>query len=184
MSPAAEPLVERIRRGDTAAFEALFREHYEGLRGVVRRYVGAPQIVEEVLQDVFYEIWRRRSTLDPRGGIGPYLRGAARHSALNHLRRERLERRWMTHDEGADGWAAGGPESDLRQSELDQALVEALSALPEKRRLIFNLSRQHGLSYAEISAVLGISPKTVETQMGRALRFLRHRLSVVLSVML
>lgn len=173
--------VEGIRRGDHDAFEACFRAYYETLYGVVRSYVTAPQVIEGLLQDLFGDLWRRRGELNPRKDLQAYLCGAARNKALEHLRRERMRTRWVICGEvleEAQGDPAGvSPERKLRSCELEAAIRKVYAELPERRRVIFNLSRQHGLTYAEIASLLGISVKTVETQMGRALRLFRKRLA-------
>src|SRR5215216_5650542 len=81
--------VERIRAGDEPAFEALFRALAPGLCALVTRYVGARAVAEEIVQDLFLELWTRRSELSIDQSIAAYLFTAARNRALNHRKRER-----------------------------------------------------------------------------------------------
>jgi RNA polymerase sigma-70 factor (ECF subfamily) len=166
---------ERLRDGDEAAFEALFRALAPGLCAMVTRYVGAPAVAEELVQELFLDLWTRRRTLEVRESLAGYLHAAARHRALNHLARERRLRRWREGDGRPEGEA---DPSAPDESELLDALElqDAIAALPARCRLVFTLSRQQDLTYGEIAAALGLSVKTVETQMGRALRALRDRL--------
>ena len=170
--------IERIRSGDEAAFEALFRALAPGLCVLVTRYVRSRAVAEELVQDLFLELWTRRTSLIVEQTLTAYLFAAARNRALNHLRREKRAARWQTesavNDEG-DGAA-------LNESELLDALElqEAIEMLPARCRLIFTLNRQQQMTYAEIAASLGLSIKTVETQMGCALRSLRDRLKHLL----
>lgn len=167
-------LIRRLRAGDERALEQLFREHYSTMVTVVRRIVFAPDVAEELVQDVFFKVWRKREELAEIDTFRTYLIRAARNTALNHLRRQKLEHAHeereavkgepMTVEATDDGAAAG---------ELGEAVNRAIDRLPPRCREVFLLSRDTGLTYGEIATELGISIKTVETQMGRALKTLR-----------
>ena len=166
---------DRIRRGDEAAFEALFRALAPGLCALVTRYVRTPAVAEELVQELFLDLWMRRESLVVRESLTAYLHAAARHRALNHLARERRLHRWTEGDGRPDGDAdPGAPGESALLDALE--LQDAIAALPARCRLVFTLSRQQDLTYVEIATALGLSVKTVETQMGRALRALRDRL--------
>ncbi|MBI4544231.1 MAG: RNA polymerase sigma-70 factor [Gemmatimonadetes bacterium] len=176
-SPDDTQRIQRLRAGDAAAFEATFREHYLALVRFVRGYVGSSAVAEELVQETFLRLWAARERLDPRGSLRAYIYQAARNQALNHLRHERIERSGEARlEREAPAAAAADPPDRPREEELAAAVAQAVAALPERCRLVFQLSRDHGLSYAEIARALGISVKTVETQMGRALQALRHSL--------
>ena len=168
--------VERIRAGDEAAFEALFRALAPGLCALVTRYVRSRQVAEELVQDLFFDLWTRRSTLVIEQALTSYLSAAARNRALNYLKREQRAARWSAAAVGADAPDADPAAPD--ESELLDALElqDAIEHLPARCRLVFTLNRQQDMTYGEIAASLGLSIKTVETQMGRALRALRERL--------
>ena len=167
--------VERIRSGDEAAFEALFRAFAPGLCVLVTRYVDSGAVAEELVQELFLDLWRRRSELVVETALSGYLYTAARHRALNHLKRENRFTRWCAdasqHREEADPTA---PDESALLDALE--LQDAIQHLPARCRLIFSLNRHQEMTYAEIAQSLGLSIKTVETQMGRALRSLRERL--------
>lgn len=164
---------ERVRAGDQEAFAALFRALYPSLCGLVARRVGSPEIAEELVQDVFARVWERRETLDPEQSLTRYFYRAARNQALNYLKHRRVVSRSQHQvGEGPHG-SVPGPEEEVRYRELSAAAQEAIEQLPDRCREIFLLSRQGEMKYAEIACLLGLSVKTVETQMGRALRGLR-----------
>jgi len=169
-------LLERIRRGDEGAFDAVFRAQYPALVGVAEGMLRSRAVAEEVVQDVMLELWRRREALPIEESLRAYLFRATRNRALNHLRHVRVERRGEPHAAGATADPPRAPAA-LVEEEIDAALKEAVGGLPERCREVFELSRVHGLRYAEIAAALGISVKTVEAQMGKALRILRERLA-------
>ena len=175
-------LLGRLRQGadgdpaPSAAFDAIFRRWYGPLVGVADRMLRDTGAAEELAQDVLLELWRRRTTLDAGEEPGPYLIRAVRNRALNRLRHARVAARaapMLAVDETAPG---SGPAAEAIESELAVAIGAAVAALPPGCRRVFLLSRADGLRYSDIAARLGISPKTVEAQMGRALRLLRARL--------
>jgi len=169
-------LLDRLRQGDRDAFDAVFRAHYATLVGVAERIVGERAVAEELAQDVMLELWKRHATLTVDESLRAYLVRAARNRALNHLRHERMKVRTAPRAAGDTVTLPDAP-GNLVEEELDAAVREAVRALPERCREVFELSRGQGLRYAEIAAVLGISVKTVEAQMGKALRVLRERLA-------
>ena len=169
-------LLDRLRGGDEQAFDALFRAWYAPLVRVAEAMLHDRASAEEVAQDVMLELWRRRDTLDVHQSPRGYLIQATRNRALNQIRRARVERVGEPHvadrlvpPEHADAMASLG--------ELESALATAVESLPDRCREVFELSRVRGLRYSEIAETMGISVKTVEVQMGKALRTLRERLA-------
>lgn len=174
-------LVSRIHDGDEGAFAALFDEYVVPLCIFVLSYVQSRETAADVVHDVFLRIWQRRDELEIRDSVKAYLYRATRNRALNLIRRETLEQRWK--DEAALESAAAPASSVLPVDEsMDRdtlvAAVERVAAeLPERCRMVFLLRWRDGLRHGEIAEVMGISPKTVENQMTRALRTLRERLA-------
>jgi RNA polymerase sigma-70 factor (ECF subfamily) len=169
-------LLDRLRQSDHAAFEALFREHYASLVGVAERMLRRRETAEEIVQDVLLEIWRRRETLVIEESPRAYLFRATRNRALNAIRHERLVDR-SAHLVRGETLSAPPTSAGAAESEIEEAVRAAVAELPDRCREVFELSRGSGLRYAEIAAVMGISVKTVEAQMGKALRTLRTRLA-------
>jgi RNA polymerase sigma-70 factor, ECF subfamily len=167
-------LLDSLRTGSRAAFDAIFRAHYAPLFAVARRMLTDPGSAEDVVQDVMLELWRRRETLAIETTLRSYLFRATRNRALNRIRHEQVARR-------AEPLLARNRavEADRRvhEQELARAVRSAVAELPARCREVFELSRVHGLKYAEIADVMSISIKTVEAQMGKALRLMRERLA-------
>lgn len=177
-SRADAALVRRIREGDERALETVFRQHYAGMCLFVRRFVHAPDVAEEIVQDVFFKLWAKRQSLNEIDALKTYLYRAARNTALNWLRRRKLEQNWEEREAArGEPVSTGGSDDDAQSDEVHRAVAGAIARLPERCRQIFLLSRDGGLTYAEIAVTLGISIKTVETQMGRALKSLRVSLA-------
>jgi RNA polymerase sigma-70 factor (ECF subfamily) len=182
--PSAAPN-GRAEAADTdARFDALVRGHYARLCNFALRLLGSSDVVEDIVQDVFLAIWKQRATFrydDPL----PYLYKAVRNRAVMHARRQGVRHRWQEREE-----AAGQPPciddtaTEVECTDLAREMARAIDALPERCRLVFTMSREQELSYGEIARLLGISVKTVETQMGRALKTLRNQLADYLTVAL
>ena len=179
LSRSAPPVVQGsewlacVREGDERAFETLFRAFAPGLVAFVARYVDSRSIAEDLVQDLFLRLWQMRAELAVDQAVTSYLYTAARNRALNHLKRGRLAGRWASAVVGRIDEASQSGETALLEM-LD--LQDAVERLPARCRLIFTLSRQHDMTYAQIAQSLCISVKTVEVQMGRALKALRDSL--------
>ena len=169
--------VERIRTGDPMAFEALFHAYHASLCSFAYRYLGARDLAEEMVQEVFLFVWERRESWDVRSSVRSYLFTAVRNAALSYLRHERVVARRDARVLILQDTVAPGADLEVVQAETVAAIQEAVARLPDRCRLVFTLHREQGLTYAEVAEVLGISPRTVEVQIGRALKSLRRCLA-------
>jgi RNA polymerase sigma-70 factor (ECF subfamily) len=176
-------LVARIRAGDQAAFEALHAKHHDALWRFAYTQVRSAEAAEEIVQDVFLALWRKRAEWEVTSTVGGWLYGAMRHHALRHLRQERAVVRLTdraAHAAGpatatADGAAPvamGAPARDahaaLEEDELDAAVTRALAGLPERRRIAMTLRWKHQLAGPEIARVMGTTPEAVRVLLTRA----------------
>lgn len=174
--------IDGIREGDEQAFENVFRAYYPRLCRFAAEYVDSANRARDVVQEVFLRIWERRETWTVQRSLKAYLYQAVRNRALNESRRKTTKQEAekdlayttepSTRSKAAD--AAHG-------SALSEAVDEAIGELPERRRMAFLLHRRHGFTYEEIACVMGITGKTVENQIGRALKSLRKELSPIFS---
>lgn len=169
-------LLNRFKSGDQDAFDAIFRTHYASLVGFAQGLLHDRAAAEDVAQEVMVELWRRRADVAIQESLRAYLLRATRNRALNQLRHAKVQRRAEPHLKPQDDVAPLGA-SGLVADELQTAITAAIAELPPGCREVFTLSRRQGLRYAEIASALGISVKTVESQMGKALRHLRTRLA-------
>jgi len=169
-------LLRRVQAGDERAYDTVFRAWYPALVRVATALLHDPDAAEEVAQDVMVQFWQRRHVIEVGMPLKAYLLRAVRNRSLNYLRHLRVRRDAepevaATYDEPM------GADQPLVASELAEAIKVAVAGLPPRCREIFELSRVDGLKYAEIAEALEISEKTVEAQMGKALRILRERLA-------
>ena len=173
-------LANRIRGGDIDAFEALYRAYWQRLYAFAFRYGHVKEDAEEVVQDVFFRIWRGRADWVPAGAVRNYLYLAVRNAARDRLERAAVARRWG--GRGGQVARAAEIESTLEAAELVAAVQRALDELPAKRAAVCKLRLIDELSYAQIADRLGICEKTVETQLARGLKFLGDQIRPALAV--
>lgn len=167
-------LARRVTEGDEAAFERIFRTYHARLVSFAYAKVDSLALAEEMVQEVFLQIWTRREQWVVDRSLAAYLFRAVRNRVLNARRSIKLETSY-TEAVACEIEVETPERSDdrLDDAEIGAALAHALALLPDRPRQVFLLSRRQGLSYAEIGDVLGIAIKTVEMHMGRALAQLR-----------
>lgn len=175
-------LLHRISQvGDEKAFEALFKLFYERLVKFSLHYVHSRELAEEVISDVFVKVWENRQTLAAIANLETYLYVAVKNQSLNYLSKYSgyvvspsgdlfLQNLPDTFD----------PEKELEFRELQLDLDKAVEGLPAQCRLVFILIKEDGFKYQEAADIMGLSVRTVETQLVRALK----KLSVALAAYL
>lgn len=159
-------------------FEVLFRTYHAPLCGFVYRYVASSETSEDVVQDLFLSIWRNKERWMSKGEqVTPAMYVAARNRALDYIKHGKVRTRHRDEvREVQRNRFVPAPDADLVYGELMAEVEEAVSRLPERCRLVFTLSRDSALTNLEIATMLGVSIKTVEAQMTRALGALRSQL--------
>lgn len=166
--------VKKIRKGDERAFEKLFFEYFYDLISFAIQITGSPSRSKDIVQEVYYKIWKRRDRWNVHTSIKAYLFRAVRNEALNFINRK--NHRENTREELAFHSSKHSTHYSFEDTNSDQLLEqiwEIVSELPDRRKSVFILHRKHGLSYKEIAQVLDISRKTVENHMGHALDDIR-----------
>lgn len=171
-------LIDRIRDGDEAAFDALFRRHYGALVAFAAGLLNGRSGADDVVQDVLLELWRRRDHVEIGDSARAYLFRSVRNRVFNELRHEGNVRRLdPAVREVVTPPDAPHADEALRARELERAIVHAIDSMRAPIRECFLMSRRDHLTYSEIASVLGVSVKTVEARMGQALRELRDKLA-------
>lgn len=167
-------LLENIQRGDEKAFEHLFKAYYGHLCVFATKIVADEISAEEIIQDFFVKLWEKRNKLVIESSLKNYLFRSVKNSCLNHIKHSTIK---LKHARYIIAEAETNHFSDnFIEVDLAKKIEESIQSLPEKRRKIFRMSREEGLKYREIAEKLQLSIKTVETQMGLALKTLRNKL--------
>lgn len=155
--------------------ELIFKKYYKFVCASIYRLIPDSNLAEDLAQDVFADLWRKRSTIKIKTSLKAYLRKTAVNRALNHIRKKHV----LTNADDTDvllNIPAMKQSESLEYVELQQYINKAIDKLPNRCRIVFMLSRFEEYSYKEISEELGISRKTVENQISRALKSLRKAL--------
>lgn len=158
----------------------LFSHYFVPLCSVAFRMVQDSDVAKDIVQDVFVRLWENRDKLDIKTSLWGYLKRSVANASIDHTRRSYEKTKTPlapTHDRAEDAATA---EESMQAKDTQRLVDRAIGQLPDRCRLVFVLSRHEGLSYKQIAEKLGISPKTVENQMTKALKMLRVALKPVL----
>ncbi|UII28382.1 RNA polymerase sigma-70 factor [Fulvivirga maritima] len=169
-------LFNKIKKGNKEALEYLFVKYYSSLCNFVNHLIADPESAEEIVSDVFFLIWNDRKKLNVHTNTKSYLFTIARNKALLHIKKrpflaENIDSALNTED-------FNNPETHLLFNELNTYYQRAYEALPHQCQLIFKMHKIDGLKYVQIAKILEISIKTVENQMGKALKLIREAIEI------
>jgi len=176
-------LMKLVSHGDTSAFETLVERHQSLVGGTVAHMLGSNSDVEDIAQQVFIRVWKSARRYVPRAKFTTWLLKITRNLVFNELRRSKRHAHVpLQTDPGAEEFPLKdeknpAPDASLLQTELQQAIDDAIAQLPESQRMALILRRYEQLSYEEISEVLDLSVPAVKSVLFRARTELRSRLS-------
>ena len=165
---------------DKQAFEKLFRRYFTPLMAFSRRILGDEDDAREVVHQVFIKLWERRGEIDLSTSLKSYLFTEVHNRSLNVIR----DRKKFSSEEVPEMAGEWDVSAQIESMELEEKIRGAIDSLPERCRVIFELNRFDGLKYAEIATQLDISVKTVENQISKALKILREKLALYLTILL
>ncbi len=164
-------------KGDQAAFTTLFHQHKNKLFSFILRITKSSPLTEDLIQDIFYTLWKNRATLTGINDFDRYLFRMAQNRCINSFRQTLRDHTLLTtlSDKTV---AENSPEQKLSEKEIRERLQQVLSGLPVQQKLVYTLSREYGLKYHEIARELNISPSTVKNHMAQALKTLRNQFAL------
>lgn len=166
-----------LAQRDEAGFEQLFKTHFKRLHAYAVTLLQNEAEAEETVQQVFFKLWERRENLSADAPVTAYLYRAVHNESLNYLKHQQVKSRHQLQVAYRMKNEAQQPGDKSVSAELEKKIHAALQELPEQCRTIFQLSRFEELKYREIADRLDLSVKTVENQMGKALKILRAKLA-------
>lgn len=165
-------ILSRLKAGDQLLFRQLFNKHYGLVCQTTYRILREKSLAEDLAQNVFIKFWEKRDSLNIQSSIPAYLRQMAVNEALAYLRKEQRKQK-RAENAPQTLYTSQSVEDQYLTKELDHSIRKAIMDLSPKCQEIFMMSRYEELTYREIAERLDISIKTVENQMGKALRLLR-----------
>lgn len=177
-------LLQLLKNSDEAAFTEIYHRYWKLMFAVAANKLNDLSIAEDLVQDVFTDIWNRRDTLTVNGSLRAYLAVAMKYKVIDaRIRRNKInlhETNAVSHLPEADN----SLEQTVHFSELKIRLAKLVADLPEKARLVYQLSKEDGFAHREIAAQLRISEKNVEYHLYRAIKVLRTRLGQIFMISL
>lgn len=174
--PGDRDLVPALRAGDLAALETLVSRYRPSLVAYATRLLDGSEMADDIVQEVFLRLWTHRVEWSSTSCLRPLLFRITRNLALNEKRRVRVRLRGAARILREETRGSPSPAEETEEGELRSRIDAAIASLPRRRREVFVLARFQNLTFAQIAAVLGISPQTVANQMSAALAHLRREL--------
>ena len=178
-----EGLLALLKESDEAAFTEIYNRYWERLLVVAMHRLAEIEEAREIVQDIFYRLWKRRETLRLDYSLNTYLSAAVKYEVINRLAARNRQKAFRIHI--SRHWQETEQETEnyIRFNELQKQLHVLVNALPEKCRIVYKLSRDKGYSQRRIAAELGIAEKTVETHLSVAIKKLKTGLSHLFHVL-
>jgi RNA polymerase sigma-70 factor (ECF subfamily) len=170
-------IIGKIRQGDVKEFESLFRSSYASLVRYAKTLIKDQDTAEEIVQDLFFRLWKNREKIQIESSLNGYLFRSVHNKCLHYIEHNLVVERHAQEMSSRQPENQQTPSDILHYKELQARIANILEKLPERCGKIFYMSRFEGLKYSEIAEKLSVSIKTVESNMGRALKEFRKELN-------
>jgi RNA polymerase sigma-70 factor (ECF subfamily) len=181
--PDEKEVLSRLNKGDENAFTQIYHCYWKPLFYLAANKLHSMTEAEEIVQEIFLDLWRRKDTIVLTGCLSSYLAVCVKYRIINALAKRSLHQQYQQQNQ-TETFSYSPAEEMLDFDILKEKLEKETRRLPEKCQLVFRLSREEGYSHKEIGAKLCISEKTVEAHVTKALRLLRAGLIHMRSVCL
>jgi RNA polymerase sigma-70 factor, ECF subfamily len=181
-------LIRQISNGDGKAFEELFNLYFRYLHNVAYNRLQSKEAADDVVQDIFTDLWKNRESLAIHTSVKSYLFQAVKHKVYKHIRHQSVREKEKYIRRIHDDYYSQSPfpqsHKIAEENELKEMISVHLDNLPDKSRNIFHLSREEHYTHQEIAEQLNCSPKTVEYHIGKALQHLRLHLKDYVAILI
>lgn len=178
-----EELLILFQDENVAVFEALYNRYWSVMYSAAYRRVQSREIAQEIVQNVFTSLWVNRRELRIQSSLQAYLLSAVKYKVINHFEKEMVRRSYSEQLLATSTIATNFTEETILFEDLTAQLEEELANLPPRCREVFQLSRREFKTNKEIAEQLGISEKTVENQLTKALKILKSGLREIISLL-
>lgn len=175
-------LLYKLKLGNVTAFTAIYNQHWKKMFYLAGSKLQNLAEAEEIVQDIFLDMWKRREELNITRCLSSYLSVCIKYKVINVLAKRNQQHRYSLYTSRKPNLVVDhSTEEKLKFDELQHELMNATEKLPAKCRVVFRLRHEHGYSQKQIAIQMGISEKTVESHLSKALRTLRTSLSQIIS---
>ncbi len=171
-----EARLKAIKKGNIQEYELLFREFYQPLLSYAVSILKSEAEAEEIVQDIFFVLWKNKNTIEIHTSFSAYLYKAVYNNCLQFLKKEKRKWNYQQDQRNWNFYESLNPGEILQYKELYKKINRVVEELPENCKTIFKLNRFQGLKYSEIAKKLEISIKTVEANMTKALKYLKRHI--------
>lgn len=181
-----QDVIAKLKNGHRETYETLFQEHYKNLVLYAKRFVLETEVARDIVQDVFIYIWEKRQKVQIEKSVSSYLFRAVRNACINHLKKESTKENYISQFllSVNNGQLNAEKAEDVHEIVVHKDLLKRIEliieSLPEQCKNMFRMSRFRGLKNKEIAEIYSVSPRTVETQIYRALKVLKEDLKAYL----
>jgi RNA polymerase sigma-70 factor (family 1) len=170
-------LTRLLQQGDEDAFTQIYNRYWSKLFAIAANKIRELDEAEEIVQDIFVSLWKRRNELNIIDTLSSYLAVSVKYRVIKILDKRNHQQKYAAYSQQTASISDDSTQQWLEFEELKSRLAGFVAELPEKCRLVYQLSRESGYPQKKIASKLGISEKTVEAHLGKALKTLRARLS-------
>lgn len=181
-------LIRRISDGDESAFEELFNTYFRYLHNVAWNRLRSKEVADDIVQDIFADLWKNRKDLDVHTSLKSWLYQAAKNKVYKYIRHQSVRKKEIYIRRIHDDYYTQSPfpqsHKIIEEDELKGLVSRHLDDLPDKCRNIYHLSREEHYTHKEIAEYLNCSPKTVEYHIGKALQHLRLHLKDYVAILI
>ncbi len=181
MKISDKQIIRKIKKGDIKAFELFFKQNYKTLCNYAFYYLKNTEDSEEIVQDIFFNIWKKRKELNIKS-VKSYLFQSVKNNCLQEIKRKSYRNKYQNYVKNRSIELESQADKIINTKDINEIIDRTFDALPARCKQIFKLSRYEGMKYKEIAVKLSISIKTVEANMGKALKLFRNNLKAYIEV--
>jgi len=182
-SHTEKELLEKLKEGDTFAFEVLFYKYRNKIKGFATRLVPTQIDPDEIVQEVFVKVWLKKEYIDPEKNFQSYLFSITKNLVLDHLKSAVNRKLYFVGEHFQQDLNSEEDAKVQFPADTEERILNLIQQIPERRREIFCLSRFDGLSYKQIAEKLGITENTVDSQIRNSLTFLRKEFRKIVTLL-
>lgn len=166
-------LLKELQKGNHHAFKTLYERYWEHLYAVAYHWLGAKEEAQEIVQEVFVELWEKRTALNIKKSFSSYLFAVTKYKVFDCIDARAVRKNYLSQVQRSSSAGTYGTENTLVFKETQQRIADALEKLPVKTQQIFSLSREQELPYTKIAKMMNMSVKSVEYHITKTLKYLR-----------